>query len=469
MLTTLNQGCIKYSNHMKKLSFLRLLTFALSSLLLSLNYLVDVYADNPAEAFWLDDEDYFLSTPEKEKLGQLLFFDPVLSGNRDISCATCHHPLLATGDGLSLPVGSGGNGLGPARQTGSENDSIQQRIPRNAPALFNLGAKEFTRLFHDGRLAVDASQASGFFSTDAELPSGLDNILAAQAMLPVISILEMAGDEGENEIADAIFADRLHGVDGAWNLLAERLRGIDEYVVLFQQAFADIQQAEDITFVHAANAIAAFEASAFRCSHSIFDQAVRGDLSTLSPQVWDGALLFYGKAGCANCHSGPLQTDHEFHAIGVPQIGPGRGDNQSGYFDGLDDFGREQVTADSGDRFKFRTPSLRQVALTGPWGHNGAYNDLEMMVRHHLDASQALENYDTTQAVLPELPLFEALDFQVQNDLLRQQGIAAAIEITPVDLSELELASLMAFLHALTDTECLDLRRHIPARVPGED
>ena len=179
------------------------------------------------------------------------------------------------------------------------------------------------------------------------------------------------------------------------------------------------------------------------------------------------SLLFYGKAGCANCHSGPLQTDHDFHAIGVPQIGPGRGNNQPGYFDGLDDFGREQVTNDNTDRFKFRTPSLRQVAQTGPWGHDGAYNDLEAMVRHHLDAVSALNDYDTSQAVLPALPALDELDFKVQKDSVRRQGIADAIEIAPIELTEQELAGLMAFLHALTDVECIDLRQHISAMLPS--
>ncbi|MEO1573453.1 MAG: cytochrome-c peroxidase, partial [Pseudomonadota bacterium] len=88
-------------------------------------------------------------------LGQLLFFDKILSGNRNISCATCHHPLAGSGDGLALPVGEGGRGVGITRNTGSGDAAIHERVPRNAPPLFNLGAREFTVFFHDGRLAVD--------------------------------------------------------------------------------------------------------------------------------------------------------------------------------------------------------------------------------------------------------------------------------------------------------------------------
>jgi cytochrome c peroxidase len=378
--------------------------------------------------------------------------------------------MLGTGDGLSLPVGNAGEGLGPSRKAQGAGRVIRQRVPRNAQPLFNVGAGEFTKLFHDGRLMVDATQPGGFFSGDGvAFPEGLDNILAAQTLLPVISLLEMAGEPGENPIADAVLDNRLDGAGGAWDLLAQRLRENDEYVGLFRTAFADVNRASDITLVHAANAIAAFTAAAFRCSNSIFDQAIRGDLTTLSPKVWEGALLFYGAAGCASCHSGALQTDHAFHAIGVPQIGPGRGDNQPGFFDGLDDFGREQVTFDPADRFKFRTPSLRQVTQTGPWGHDGAYNDLEAMVRHHLDALQALNNYDTVQAVLPPHPQLDALDFQVQNNPARRQGIAAAIEPAPLPLNDQQVGEIMEFLQIRSDPACIDLRRHIPPRVPGGD
>ena len=102
--------------------------------------------------------------PAKVELGAQLFFDKILSGNVNISCATCHHALTDTGDGLSLPVGEGGRGLGVTRDTGAGLDAVHERVPRNAPPVFNLGAREFTRLFHDGRVEPDVSQPSGFRS-----------------------------------------------------------------------------------------------------------------------------------------------------------------------------------------------------------------------------------------------------------------------------------------------------------------
>jgi len=442
------------------------LTSTALAALLSLGTGVTVAGE--ASAFIVTDADFYPRNPAKEALGRLLFFDKILSGNRNISCATCHHPFTATSDGLSLPLGAGGVGLGPTRRPEAGERGVVERVPRNAPALFNLGAREFRVLFHDGRLVADPAPLGKIHALDGiPLPAGLDNLLAAQAMQPVISLLEMAGEPATNEVADAVVADRLVGPNGAWDLLAQRLRNLSGYADLFQAAYPAIREAKDISFVHAANALAAFQSAAFRCTESVFDQAVRGDQTIASPKAFSGAMLFYGKAGCATCHSGPFQTDHGFHAIGVPQIGPGRGDNQPGFADGHDDFGREQATRNPADRFRFRTPSLRQVAMTGPWGHDGAYNDLEQMLRHHLDPAKALEDYDKGQAVLPSREDLDAFDFQVQSDSERRRAIAERSELAPLALTEAEIAELMEFLRALTDPNCLDLRRLIPAQVPS--
>ena len=143
----------------------------------------------------------------KVKLGAQLFFDKILSGNKNIACATCHHPFAGTGDGLSLPVGEGGRGFGVTRDTGAGAEAIHERVPRNAPALFNLGAREFTHLFHDGRVQSNGAMPNGIESpAGLDLPEGLDNVLAAQAMFPVTSPTEMAWQVGENSLADAAAA-----------------------------------------------------------------------------------------------------------------------------------------------------------------------------------------------------------------------------------------------------------------------
>ncbi|NNF43874.1 MAG: cytochrome-c peroxidase [Phycisphaerales bacterium] len=414
------------------------------------------------------DDDFYPRDEAKETLGRLLFFDKILSGNRNISCATCHHSLTDTGDGLSLPVGEGARGLGVTRNLGVGKEAVHERVPRNAPHLFNLGALEFERMFDDGRLEVNPFHPSGFSSPAGDdLPPGLDNVLAAQAMFPVTSATEMAGQAGENSIADAVAHGDLAGPNGVWSQLAGRLRQVGEYRRHFIAAFEDIEAAGDITYVHAANAIAAFEAAAFRADDSPFDRFLRGDRKALSRRERNGLRLFYGSAGCSSCHSGTFQTNHEFAAVAMPQIGPGKGDNQRGYDDGHDDFGRERVTLDRQDRFRFRVPSLRNIALTGPWGHAGSYNTLEGVVRQLLDPVVALQNYDTSQAVLPSRSDLDAVDFSVQGDARRVGGIARACELEPIALSEEEIAELVDFLHALTDPSSLDLRWTTPMEVPS--
>jgi cytochrome c peroxidase len=177
--------------------------------------------------------------------------------------------------------------------------------------------------------------------------------------------------------------------------------------------------------------------------------------------------VFYGKGGCAGCHSGPFQTDQSFHAIAMPQIGPGKGNNSFSATPSLEDFGRENVTGDIADRFRFRTPSLRNVTLTAPYGHAGAYNTLEAVVRHHLDPVNSLYHYDRSQAVLPSRPDLDAMDFVVMDDTARVDAIAAANELQPVQCTDKQIADLIAFLQALTDPDAVDLRNEVPASVPS--
>lgn len=397
----------------------------------------------------------------KVELGQLLFHDKVLSGNRNISCATCHHPLTDTGDGLSLPVGEGGRGLGVTRDTGSRGDAIHERVPRNAPHVFNLGARQFKKMFHDGRVQVDDAEPSGFRSpAGRDLPRGLDNVLAAQAMFPVTSPTEMAGQDGENKIANAATAGDVVEV---WRLLATRLQGIGGYVDLFAAVYEDVETAADITYVHAANAIAAFEAFAWRADGSPFDRYLRGEKGALSAKAKRGMRLFYGNAGCSACHSGKFQTDHRFHAIAMPQIGPGKGNGLGG----REDFGRENVTLRLSDRYRFRTPSLRNVALTGPWGHDGAYDSLRGVIEHHIDPVSSLDQYDPSQVTMPSRSDLDQVDFEVLDNSAAMSAIADACELEPRPLSEKQIDRLVDFLHALTDPRSVDLRRDVPSVVPS--
>ena len=352
------------------------------------------------------------------------------------------------------------------RDLGAGNDAVHERVPRNAPALFNLGAREFTHLFHDGRVQPDSAMPNGIATPAGHaLPQGLDNALAAQAMFPVTSGAEMAGQAGENSIADAAAVGNLAGPDGVWAQLAERLQGIDGYVQQFVAVFDDINSAADIRMTHVANAIAAFEAANWRADNSPFDRFLRGERGAMSASARAGMRVFYSarKGNCASCHGGAFQTDHSFRAIAVPQIGPGKGDGAYGY----EDFGRERVSGDPADRYRFRVPSLRNVAQTAPYGHSGAFNTLEAMVRHHADAVGSLYSYDAGQVVMPSRADLDALDFVAASDPGVLAGIAQANELAPRRLSEREIRQLIDFLHALTDPAMLDLRGDVPMSLPS--
>ncbi len=390
----------------------------------------------------------------------MLFYDKILSGNRNISCGTCHHHHHAGGDGLSLGIGEGGEGVGPLRTPGSGADRIAKRIPRNAPALWNLGHRSVTTLFHDGRLAVSDLYGNGFNSPAEEwLPQGLNNILAAQALFPMTSQFEMAGNPRENEIAGAVH-DR---IDAAWPILAKRVRIIPEYAALFVEAFDDVKNPEDVSIVHVANALAAFIGTEWQSHDSPYDDWMASG-TPLPAQAELGRQLFFGKANCSRCHNGPLLTDHDFHAMGLPAFGPGR----TRRFDPMPrDVGRMGKTDALEDAYRFRTPSLRNVALTAPYGHNGAYPTLADMIRHMADPVTARSAWIPTMARLPAAPWLEASDFVIRADRLEMARQTRMLDAEPVILTDEEVAQIEAFLHALTGRTALTRPLGRPDRVPS--
>lgn len=392
-------------------------------------------------------------------LSRDLFYDPVLSGNRNISCATCHHPALGTSDGMSLSIGEGGRHLGAAREV-INGQEPHARIPRNAPALYNLGAFEYVTMFHDGRVELDAQARFGIRMPEGRrLERPVPNVLAAQAILPILSPDEMAGQAGENPVADAVAAERIHGLNGAWQMLAARVETIRAYRTRFDWV---IGADEPIHITHIGRALADYIAFEFRATQSPFDAYIGGDHAALSAAARRGMDLFYGEADCAACHSGPLQTDHGFHAIGVPPLGPGKANGTAPHTD----TGRFAVSGIEKDAYCFRTPTLRNVALTAPYGHNGAYRSLRAMIAQHLDPIGALTGYDPAQAQLHDLPALPD-DFAPQRDQEEMIRIAAASEITPRELTQNQMDDLIAFLESLTDPSSERLQLGLPTHVPS--
>ena len=379
--------------------------------------------------------------PAKVALGEALMFDKLLSGNKDIACATCHHPQLAAQDGLSTSIGTGGSGLGPTRTGGSF-------IARNAPALWNRSSVQ--TFFLDGR--VSGNSTTGFVTpAGGSLPGGLENALAAQAMFPVTVPEEMLGVASPtNELA------RLGGTDfpTIWNLIMARIEAVPAYVTLFQAAYPGVPQTS-WGFQHAANAIAAFEIDRFSPLNSPFDRYLAGDDTALNDTQKRGALLFFGTARCAVCHRGPLLSDLSFHNIAAPQVGPGKG------AEAPLDFGRGRETGLAADRFRFLTPILRNVAVSGPWTHSGGYTSLTAIVRHYINPGQALRNYNASQ-----------LDPRFQTQVHVNDQIAAGVlnSVDPVigagiPLNPQEVSDLVSFLESLTDPGAFNVP--VPASVPS--
>lgn len=413
-------------------------------------------ADLPAP---VTDADYGALNMAEVRLGWLLFYDPILSGNRNISCATCHHPRFGTSDGLSLGLGEGAAGLGPDRHIGADNIP-EQRIPRNSPALFNLGASEFTRLFHDGRIEADPTRPAGIRTPmDDEMVAGFASVLSAQTMFPVLSSDEMAGHYSENDVAKAVRLGLITGPGGAWDIIAQRVAAIPEYRAGFVSVSAEIAAGRAIDFTDISDAIAAFVAREWRSDASPFDAWLRGT-APLPPEAEAGAALFYGEAGCSVCHSGPFQTDHEFHAMAAPQLGPGKGERFESH---SRDEGRFRVTGRIEDLFAFRTPSLRNVSATGPWGHAGASVALADFLAGH-GQPEALARHDRS-ALLPPLPDTKP-DWAVLDSAEETAAIAAAATPTRA-LSPGEIVSILAYLDSLTDPTALTGRLGIPENVPS--
>ncbi|MCP4306719.1 MAG: cytochrome-c peroxidase [bacterium] len=392
------------------------------------------------------------AAPELTELGEALFFDKILSGNRDTACATCHHPLEAGGDGLSVSIGTKGVGLGSDRVLGADRDLVA----RNAPDLFNRGADGWFTMFWDSRVAGTAEHGFSSPAGDA-LPDGLDSVLAVQALFPPTSPVEMLGLPGDvsangqlNEIASET------SVEAIWDLIVNRVLDIDEYRSMFSAAFPDIA-VDEIGIEHIGNAIAAYEASAFLFADSPWDRYLAGEIDALNADAKRGAILFYGEAGCGGCHTGALLTDQLTHNVAPPQVGPGIDD------DGSDDFGREGVSGNYSDRYGFRTPPLRNVELTGPWLHDGAYLDLESAIRHFLDPASALAAYD------PSPLRDEVTEFYLVDEARIDQAITLMDPRlrVPKELTDEEIDQVEAFLVSLTDPAAKDLGHMVPDSVPS--
>lgn len=282
-------------------------------------------------------------TADQIELGRLLFFDRVLSGNRDLACADCHRPDAALGDGRVTP------------------DGVHGPLPRNVPTLYNVGFKQ--RLFWDRRAAS----------------------LEVQVFSPLFSSEEMAADPEE---------------------LLARLQSISAYRSRFARAFPEAD--EPITLEHLARALAAFERTLVS-QRSRYDRWAAGERNALTAAERRGLRSFRSlETRCFECHRPPTFAAPLAVGIGVPS----------------DDPGVAAVTGNPAQRGFFGVPTLRNVAATAPYMHDGSLATLEAVVAFYGRGGGRAFGADPKQI----------------HDQIRA-----------FDLSEGEAADLVAFLRALGD------------------
>jgi cytochrome c peroxidase len=281
-------------------------------------------------------------TEKKAALGKLLFYDPILSGNKDVACASCHHPEYGFGESLEISIGVNGNGLGNKRNFRIPNDI--PFVKRNSQTIINTA---FNGILNNGQ--TDAINAPMFW--DLRVKS-----LELQSLEPIKSFEEMRGHSYEE--TDAL------------EIVINRLKHINEYQLLFAEAF---ETKNAITKESLAKAIATYERTIIS-NHSRFDEYMRGNQSiiarkTLSQSEVEGMNLFL-KSGCAKCHNGPMFSDYKTHAMGVA-------DNE------------KLVNTDEGYEKKhaFRTPTLRNLRYTYPYMHNGKIGTLKEVLEFYEDLS----------------------------------------------------------------------------------
>ena len=384
-------------------------------------------------------------------VGRMLWFDPITGLNDDNSCGGCHSPTNGFGDTQSIAIGIDNNGIvGPGRR-GPRN---QRRTPMSINSAF------FPTLMWNSRfrsLSGDPFNASAglhFPAPEGLTLSYLPHLLTAQAFIPVTERVEAAGFAfpGDNDdIRDEV---------------VRRVNASSAYRRLFAASFEAVRRGAAITYDHLAAAIAEFEFTQVFADAPI-DRFARGHTNALTDGQKNGALLFFGRAGCVACHqvsglSNEMFSDFREHVIAVPQVVPSVGNVP---FDGPganEDFGLEQVTGLSADRYAFRTSPLRNVSLQASFMHNGAFVRLEDAVRHHLDPAASANSYtprdlapDLQGPVGPIAPMLERLD-----PLLR----------TPVALSDAEFADLVDFVrNGLLDPDARPerLRHLVPKTLPS--
>ena len=361
-----------------------------------------------------------------EEIGRLLFWDPVMSGAMDVACATCHHPDFAYADGRALALGTGSVGLGPDRRDMS--GGVIPVVKRNSPTILNVAYNGIDEVDGDGR-----GNGRGNDDDFAPLPETVSELeaarapmfwdrrirgLEAQALIPLTVREEMRGDAYPEEVAvDSVIA---------------RLNNIPEYVELFEAVTGE----DTIEPEHVADAIVAFERMLVT-RDSPFDRYLAGDVNALSIEQLRGMDAFED-ADCTSCHEGPMFSEWELVTEGVadnplnadPDIGAGR--------------------------FRFRTPSLRNVGLTAPYMHSGMIATLPEVLEFYNEGDSR------NPLIFDRRPNGD--DGDDDDNLLIVEGRTDGQFRGVNDMTDQEMEDIVAFLESLSDP---NFDRTIPTRVPS--
>jgi cytochrome c peroxidase len=301
------------------------------------------------------------NSPDKIHLGRILFYDPVISGNGQRSCASCHNPSKAFSDGKSKSLAF----------------NFKGEVKRNAPTIINAGLQ--SALFHDGRVMYLEDQATEVINNPLEMHSSM-------------------------------------------KIAAGKLEKSEHYVDLFKKAFPGSRN--PVSDKNIKIALASFTRS-LSSLNSRFDKYLREENKSLTNSEINGFNLFMGKAKCGTCHFMPLFNGlvppafevSEAEVIGVPTV------NDSTKID--PDLGKYLVFSAEKNKHAFKTPTLRNIELTGPYMHNGVFKSLEEVVEFYNKGGGKGLGIDLPNQTLPE---------------------------TKLNLSTKEKKDLVAFMNTLTDT-----------------
>jgi cytochrome c peroxidase len=432
--------------------------------------------------------------PRLADLGRLLWFDKIHSLRHDNTCGGCHSPTNGFGDSQPMAIGVQNNNLVGPHRAGPRNQ-------RRSPLVVNTAI--YPALMWNGRFSSRSGDpfdnAFGFtfpfpddtrFSYASNVQHHLTHLLQAQAHVPPTELIEVAGFTGTCPTLGLEFCQFDDGVgeavpppDGAGSRnepiredALALLNASSAYRKLFGQLFPEVGRGAPIDFFMFGKAIAEFEFTLVFADAPV-DRFARGQMNAMTAAEKRGALLFFRKARCVECHavSGPSEvgypnemfSDFTERVIGVPQIAPYFGTGLGNVmFDGPnhdEDFGLGQVTGDKADRYKFRVAPLRNLAVAPGFFHNGAFITMDDALRFHLNVVDGARRYDPVAAGVPP-------DLVLRVGALIPKELLDPLVQQPIELTPREFGDLVSFVRdALLDPRVRpqNLCKLVPARVPS--